>query len=86
MEAKKEEKKVHPGILKLLETGIPVAAAHFMTAVDNAERIPENYFSIDSHNSSRRANMWMTPSMLLCEQKGIYFGVPSGTIKFVHFK
>lgn len=85
MESMKKE-EAHPGILALIKSGIPVSNAHFVLAVNNADNVPENYFSIDSHNSSRRANMWWTPSTLICEQKGIYFGVPSGTVKFIHFK
>ena len=80
-----EEKKLHPNLVKMISQGIPVSKAEFNAAVNNADNVPENYFSEESQNSSRRCQMWLVPAGLLCLQKGKYFLVPP-TFKYVNLK
>ncbi len=80
-----EPKALHPNLEKMIKQGIPVSKAEFNAAVNNADNVPENYFSEDSNNSSRRAQMWLVPAGLLCMQKGKYFLVPP-TFKYAHLK
>lgn len=72
---------------KLLETAIPVSKAQFHSAVNNADQVPENYFSNDSGVASRRAQMWSIPGELIVCQKNLkkedrYFAVPKSNIIF----
>lgn len=81
---------MNPQLRKLIDTGIPVTKAQFHAAVDNADRIPENYFSNESLVPSRRADMWLTSAGLVCRQKNVlkedrYFFVPLATIIFINF-
>ena len=43
-----EEKKLHPNLVKMISQGIPVSKAEFNAAVNNADNVPENYFSFPS--------------------------------------
>lgn len=72
----------------LLRTAIPVSKAEFHAAVNNSDNVPENYFSEKSDNPSRRAEMWITAggNLLICFQKGKYFGVPAASVKYFNFK
>lgn len=76
---------MNPVLKHLIETGIPVSKAQFHAAVNNADNVPENYFSTESLNKSRQADMWWTPHTLVCHQKGKYFGVPISTVIFANF-
>lgn len=82
---------MNPTLKKLLETGIPVPKVQFHAAVNNADNTPENYFSTDSLVASRRAEMWLTPNLLICRQKNqrnkiCYFWVPITTCIFGNFE
>jgi hypothetical protein len=75
---------------KLVQTGIPVSKAQFHAAVNNADQIPENYFSVDSMVASRRAKMWSVPGEIILCQKNVrkedcYFAVPKSNIIFYNF-
>ncbi len=76
---------------KLIETGIPVTAAHFHAAVNNANKVPQTYFSQHSDVHERRVNMWYTQYGLVCHQKTAktkedrYFIVPLPTLIFANF-
>lgn len=71
--------------MKLIETGIPVSKAQFHAAVNNADQVPENYFSCHSAVKSRQVKMWWTPHTLICHQKDKYWGVPISTVIFANF-
>lgn len=78
---------------RLIEIGVPVTKAEFHAAVNNVDNVPETHFSEKSDSRNRRAEMWLTASgnLLICKQdtaKGVtkYIGVPSASVKFVHFK
>lgn len=73
-------------LAKLIETGIPVTAAKFHTAVDNSEKVPESYYSAESNLKSRRIEMWYTPNGLVCMHKDAYFIVPLANVIFANFK
>lgn len=75
-----------PKLKKIIENGIPVRKTVFQAAVNNADGTPENYFSDDSQNSSRRVNMWCTAIGIVCEHKGVYFRVPDANTIFSYFK
>lgn len=88
-----QAEETHPALIRLIETGIPVAKADFHAAVNNADEVPENGFNEKSDNRSRRVEMWLTAggNILICKQKtkagaDKFFGVPSASVKFVHFK
>lgn len=71
---------------KLIETGIPVSAAHFQNAVNNGDQVPENFFSMDSQNPSRRVEMWLTMAQVLVySHKGKYLWTPNANVKFGQF-
>ncbi len=87
---KGEYVNMHATLAKLIESGMQVDKVQFHAAVNNADNIPENYFSAFSNVPSRRAKMWLTPTMLICLQKNIknedvYFWVPTSTCIFGHF-
>lgn len=86
MEEIKQETKPSATLKKLIDAGIPVSRAEFKMAVNNSDNVPENFFSEDSQNSSRRVSMLWTPIGLLCEHKKKYFIVPSETVKFANIK
>jgi hypothetical protein len=76
-------------ILRLMESGIPCRLAKFHSAVDNAYRVPESYFSFDDQNKNRKADLWYTTTGLLCRQldpkgEGIFFIVPLSNVIFAH--
>lgn len=73
-------------LAKLIEGGIPVKKAEFNLAVNNIDNVPETHFSEDSQNSSRRAEMYWTQAGLICGQKSKWFVVPTGSVKYAHFK
>lgn len=75
------------GLEKLLEKGVPVWRAEFHSSVNNADDVPENYFSNRSNVKSRHVDMWwVSGDGLLCNHKGKWFLVPSSTVKFVNFE
>lgn len=78
---------MHPKLEKLIETGIPVVEAHFHSAVNNADKVPENYFSKDSDNPNRRSEMYATTAdLLVCKQKGRIFFTPMSNVRFGFFE
>jgi len=78
---------VHPNLKKAFERGIPVKVAQFMAAVNNADGIPETYFSTDSNAESRRVRMWwIQGDGLLCWHQGQWFMTPSANVKFHKFE
>ncbi len=71
---------MNPHLKALIEIGIPVKRAIFQTAVNNAGNIPCHQFDVKSDKKDRRADMWSTPSTLVCHQKGHYWEVPKSNI------
>lgn len=71
---------------ELLIKSIPIAEARFHQAVNNSDKVPETYYSIDSANSSRRIEMHLTPNFLLCNHKDKYYAVPLANIIDMRFK
>lgn len=51
-----------PLIKKMMETGIKSISVQFHAAVNNADNVPENYFSDESNVPSRRVETWVHPS------------------------
>lgn len=76
------QKELPQNLKKMIERGIKVWRADFHSAVNNADNVPENYFSSKSDTKSRNVEMWWIPSDgLLCLHKDRYFMVPSATVK-----
>ncbi len=75
----------------LIKNAIPVYEAHFHASVQNADKVPESSFNINSDKSSRKVKMWWTPHTLICCQKTSsskelkYFGIPISTVIFANF-
>lgn len=71
---------------KLIESGIPLSRVVFQSSVDNADRVPSNYYAEDSGRPDRRAEMWLTPNYLFCKQKAlsgeyVIFGTSAANVK-----
>lgn len=81
-----EKKKEISIIEKMIENGIPVWRAEFHAAVNNADNVPENYFSANSNVKSRNVEMWwVNNNGLLCKHKDKFFLVPAASVKFCNF-
>jgi len=76
----------HPKALAdLIETGIPVKKVVFHQAVSNGFKEPETNFSSDDAKISRRVEMWLTDTILICLQNERYFATPLANIVYVSF-
>lgn len=78
-------------LLKLIKGAIPVREAYFHSAINNADKTPENYFSDDSNVPSRRVQMWQTSDFLVFKQRNaqkedVYFYTPNANVRFGFFK
>lgn len=78
-------------LAKLIKNAIPVREAQFHSAVNNADKTPENYFSDDSNVASRRVQMWQTNEFLILKQRNaqkedVYFYTPNANVRFGFFK
>lgn len=85
---KNEELSVPKDLLikKMIDRGIPVWKADFVTEINNAGEIPESMFSKKSNKESKHVTMWWVPGDgLLCFQYGIYFMVPADVVKCAKF-
>lgn len=76
---------------QLIKDGIPVNKAEFQSAVNNADNTPENTFSMKSENSSRRVEMWLHGSLLICRQKDAkknvkIFGTAVANCRYINFE
>lgn len=75
----------------LIKNGIPVSEAYFHAAVQNADKVPESSFNINSDKPTRKVKMWWTPHTLICCQRSVtykedrYFGIPISTVIFANF-
>lgn len=70
----------------MTDQSIEVKYAKFHAAVNNAEGIPENYFSEASNVQSRNVKMWMHRELLICLHKDQYILVPQSNVIFSEAK
>lgn len=77
-----KEAPLDPNLKQLIKMGIPIVEAHFHSAVNNGENVPENNFSAYSNSPSRRVQMWYTPQTLVCLHKGKHILVPTASVRF----
>lgn len=75
----------YPQVQDMIGKAVPVSYVKFHEAVDTPSNSPEYYLSNTATNKARQASLWLTPHMIICLQKGKYFGVPCANIKFVNF-
>lgn len=90
MESKKQEQtqdqnQPHKQLQKLIEGGIPVKKAVFHQGVANGFLDPETNFSQDDPKVGRRVQMWLTPTLLICYQNGLYFATPTANVVYTRF-
>lgn len=69
-------------IEKIIAKGIPVSRAEFQSNVNNANGVPESFFSKDSSHKTRHVEMWYVPgeSVLFCRQDNKYFFTPLANV------
>ena len=75
---------MNQNLFKLIQSGIPVREARFHQPINNVDNVPETQMSAKTDNKSRKANMWLTSSVLVLEQKGKYIMVPLSNVVFAH--
>lgn len=73
---------------RLIDNSLPVTEAYFHSAVNNADKVPENNFSDTSASPTRRVNMWqcIAAPIMIFEQKGVYFYTPNSNVRFGFFR
>ncbi len=67
-------------------TAIPVLEAIFHSAVNGADKTPEERFTDNSTRKTRNVTMFWTEHGLWCAQRGKLFLVPASNVKSVYFK
>lgn len=67
---------------KIIAKGVPVTRAEFQSNVNNANGVPESFFSKDSSHKTRHVEMWYIPGegVLFCRQDDKYFFTPLANV------
>jgi hypothetical protein len=65
---------------KMLESALPVRKVRFHQPVINGYGEPESHFTIDNSKVQRKAEMFLTPNLLIILQNGKRFVVPFANI------
>lgn len=69
------------------KVAIPVKEAHFHSAINNAQKVPENYFSMESNVPSRQIEMRISGELqlLIYRHKNELMWTPLANCKFGAF-
>jgi hypothetical protein len=78
-------KETNEQILKMIKGGIPVERVRFHQPISNGYGEPESHLTVDNSKLQRKADMWLTPNLLIFLQNSRYIAVPFANIIEVRF-
>ena len=77
-------------IEEMIKTAIPLSEVKFQSSVDTANKKPSEYYSENSNNPDRRAEIFLTPHLVFCRQmqvnNGQWFGTSTANMKSFRVK